>query len=171
MYHTVKSIAQLFKGLDLWYEHSINILRESGCMKVRIRLQKQFLPIVIYLTFTLLIVRAVAGICGMPQYSSVRYLHYIYAYVTDQFLPKCKWDVIANVKGYRIYTLHCMYAITYYRCRIKKVGMYILKRVYWPSNSGRISFGVVHVRNRSLYIPTAILSVIIYNDRKKLVCI
>jgi hypothetical protein len=43
-------------------------------MKVRIRFKKQIHSIVIYLTFTLLIVRAVAGIRGMPQYSSVRYV-------------------------------------------------------------------------------------------------
>ena len=35
----------------------------------------------------------------------------------------------------------------------------------------RFIYAIVRIRNQSLYIRTAIISVIIYNDRKKLVCI
>ena len=35
----------------------------------------------------------------------------------------------------------------------------------------RFIYAIVRIRNQSLYIRTAIISVIIYNDCKKLVCI
>jgi hypothetical protein len=41
----------------------------------------------------------------------------------------------------------------------------------WLVSNRRYIYVIVRIRNQSLYIRTAIISVIIYNDRKKFVCI